>query len=265
MSAKSQILEKMNALGISPKRALGQNFLINPTVIERILFAVKSCKAAHIVEIGPGLGALTEGLRVMVPSVQLIELDREFAKSWRDQGLSVFEGDALQLDWEGLELPLGTVLVSNLPYQISARITIDRSVKPDSIRHMVLMFQKEVAERITGKPGSKDYGFLSVVAQQAWKVEKVVDANAASFYPAPRVSSRVLKFTRIKPLPEDFVEFVKRAFENRRKLMLKNFPGLEPEFLLQLGEWGLGEKVRAEELSPDQFWQLFEIWRKFEH
>jgi 16S rRNA (adenine1518-N6/adenine1519-N6)-dimethyltransferase len=262
MTPKEQLLSKMQQLGISPKRSLGQNFLINPNTIQKILDAVVKCKAAAILEIGPGLGALTESLAKMGLPLRLIEMDREFAQHWREKGISVEEVDALKLDWNSFALLGNTVLVSNLPYQIAARLVIELSSSADAIQNMVLMFQREVADRIMAKPSTKDYGFLSVVAQLGWQPAKVIDAGAGDFYPPPKVASRVVHFKRLTSLEPDLVAFVKKAFENRRKLMLKNFPDKAPQRVEWLMQQNRTAKVRAEELSPSDFRALFEVWRR---
>lgn len=258
---KQDLLQRMEEMGISPKRSLGQNFLINPAVIKKIIEAAKSTKADQLIEIGPGLGALTEHLRLLEKPLRLFEMDHEFSRYWTGQGLTVIEGDALKLDWNDLNLPPKTTLVSNLPYQISARIVVELTSGPKQIDNMVLMFQREVADRLMGKPRTKDYGFLSVVAQLGWTMSKVSDAGTRDFFPPPRVLSRVLHFKRTATPSVELVQFVKKAFENRRKLMLKNFS----ECAAPMAEWlkanGLNEKVRAEELKPSDFVALYEVWQ----
>src|SRR5690606_8077538 len=111
-----------------------------------------------IVEVGPGLGSLTEDLLACGNNLLLIELDAKFAEFWRSRGVDVIEGDALDLRWDELRLPAGSRLVSNLPYQIGSRLVVDVSVSAPAIDSMVLMFQKEVAERMAAAPKSKAYG-----------------------------------------------------------------------------------------------------------
>lgn len=266
MSPKQNLLDKMEAMGVSPKRSLGQNFLVNPNVIEKIIKKVSSFLPSHIVEVGPGLGALTERLIRLDRPLSLIEMDKEFAAYWKkNPNLNVFEADALQFNWSDIKLPPETLFVSNLPYQIAARIVVDRSLDPSNIKYMVLMFQKEVAERLMAKPSTKAYGFPTVIAQNSWKMQKVTDAGSNDFYPAPKVISRVLSFERIGTPSVEFVAFVKKAFENRRKLMLKNFEdsrGVLTEFLTTKG---YGQKVRAEQITPEDFWLMFLKWQENVH
>lgn len=253
------LLEK---LGAGPKKALGQNFLVSDTVVDRIIEAAKHFKPQTLIEIGPGLGALTFDLKQITGDYTLIELDRVFADFWRQEGLSVVEADALQLDWTQIAAKPGTVLVSNLPYQISSSIVIDRTIGPDTIDAMVLMFQKEVAQRIKAKAKTDHYGLLSVIAQVYWQVETVCDAGPRDFFPPPKIISRVLSFKRKKqelPAREKFLNFVKLAFQHRRKLMASNLQGLNKGQAVKkwLEQNGFSEKARAEELSPEQFVELF--------
>lgn len=260
MSLKQTLMARLQEVQGAPKKSLGQNFLINQHIIDKIIFEVKRTQFEQLIEVGPGLGALTDQLKLLPQDLTLIEMDSNFANYWRAQSLNLHEADALKLNWSEL-VNLETCFVSNLPYQISARIVIDRSMGPSQITSMFLMFQKEVAERLTAKPKSKDYGFLSVIAQLAWHIEKLVDVSPQDFYPPPKVSSRVMSFHRCGITDKDFVQFVKLAFENRRKFMLKNFSQDKQKLILELADMGYTEKVRAEELSPEDFLRLFNVWR----
>jgi 16S rRNA (adenine1518-N6/adenine1519-N6)-dimethyltransferase len=278
-SRRERLLEKIRLGGTGPKRALGQNFLISDHVIDRILenaletgstsFWAAAGKATAILEIGPGLGALTEGLiagtgKLGIP-FSVIELDRDFASSWRGQGLKVVEADALQVDWPSLELPPGTRLISNLPYQISSSLVIDRSVDAQGVTSMVLMFQKEVAKRIMAKPKTEDFGLLSVIAQLGWEIEIVCEAGPQDFFPPPRVASRVLRFRRKAEAPDvqEFngaLAFAKRAYAHRRKLLAGNLAGgtaTRETIEAVIESMGFTKTARAEELSPIQILELF--------
>ena len=271
MNRKEEILAKLQTMGIAPKRSLGQNFLVADHVIEKILFAAKQFAKSAIIEVGPGLGALTEGLIALEKPFSVIELDREFSNYWRERGVKITEGDALQVDWHKLELPPETLLVSNLPYQISSSIVIDRSVDPAGVGSMVLMFQKEVAQRLVAKAKTKDYGLLTVIAQTFWDVRFLTEEGPGCFYPPPNVASRVLMFKRQEPKelknPESFLKFAKAAFAQRRKLLTKNL--LEgwcngdkeklPQIEAGLKEIGAAPMARAEELDPTQFLRLYSL------
>lgn len=265
MTAIERMREKMQLLGIEPKKSLGQNFLIADHVIDKIIKATQSVPSKKVIEIGPGLGALTDLLKEQYKNLTLLELDSQFAIYWRTKGMNLVEGDALRADWEEL-IESETILVSNLPYQISSSIVIDRSLDQKSLDLMVLMFQKEVAERIVAKPQNGDYGILTVIAQSFWKIEKVSDAGTVDFFPSPKVASRVLQFKSIQSsiMGEDkkrYLQFVKAAFSQRRKLMSKNLKSLgyldDSDLKNVMSEMKLTDKVRSEELSVEQFMQLF--------
>jgi 16S rRNA (adenine1518-N6/adenine1519-N6)-dimethyltransferase len=262
-----KLLERLEA---GPKRSLGQNFLISDHVIGKIIDSVNRNQDFGILEIGPGLGALTFDLKELGRPLCLLELDKKFAEFWRSEGQTVVEGDALGLDWNALVeagefKSLAYVsLVSNLPYQISASIVIDRSLGPDKVQEMTLMFQKEVAQRVKAKERTEDYGLLSVIAQTFWDVEIVSDAGPGDFFPPPKVASRVLKFIRKSSEIRNrkaFLVFCKQCFQQRRKMLAGNLKVLNSERLEKSLEWlnssGLGVKVRAEELNPKQFVELF--------
>jgi 16S rRNA (adenine1518-N6/adenine1519-N6)-dimethyltransferase len=212
--------------------------------------------------VGPGLGALTEPLLARKP--RLIEFDGELAEYWRGRGAEVVAGDALKIDWAGLQLKPGALLVSNTPYQISTSLVVDRCLGPLEIEHMVLMFQKEVAQRLTAAISTKDYGFLSVLTQLHFRMKKVADAAPGDFFPAPKVASRVLWFERLPDsgLGLPFLKFVKQAFQFRRKFLLKNLKSAVnaptvaklPEIAEELG---ISVKARAEELEPQKFVEFF--------
>lgn len=267
MSPLQKIKSQLAQLEVNPKRSLGQNFLIGPGVINRIVDKAKSCESRHLIEVGPGLGALTEFLAEIDPAIQLVELDKTFAGYWREKGMKVYEEDALKLNWQELQLEPNCLLVSNLPYQISSSLVIDRSLGPKNIDKMLLMFQKEVAQRILSQPKTKEYSFLTVVAQSFWKISLVLEAAPNEFYPAPKIASRVLSFQR-KPVDEQldksFILMIKQAFLHRRKLLFKNLLPMGSSFGISAAELEeifvnqqIDRKARAEELDPQGFIELY--------
>ncbi len=273
----NEILEKtitrLRRLGVEPKRALGQNFLVSDVAIDKIIECVRKLEPAHMIEIGPGVGSLTDELVKAGKPLLLIELDKTFAEFWRAQGVELIEFDALQVDWENLPIPASTVLVSNLPYQISTSLVVDRCFGPQKITAMVLMFQKEVAERLMSGNRSKEYGLLSVMAQTFWEIKKLLEAGPRQFWPEPNVASQVLVFKRRpSPLPgheKEFLNFLKVAFAQRRKLLTKNLLALPEPFRLKqdgvaatLEAMKVNPKARAEELSVSQFIELFKTLRR---
>ena len=249
----------MELLGIKPKRSLGQNFLISEHVVGQIFKHIELRKPQFIVEVGPGLGTLTERLIERQWPRTLIEYDSQFAGYWRERGESVVEQDALLFNWNEIKNERIMVL-GNLPYQIGARLILELSLAKAEIEVLLFMLQKEVAQRMAAPQNSADYGFLSVVAQTFWSVSQVVDASPGDFFPQPNVASRVLAFKRkvVDPrLDQRFLNFVKKAFQYRRKYMLKSFPGEVEQVKRALVQMGLTETVRAEELTVQNFHSLF--------
>lgn len=259
---KQKILTRMSLLDIQPKRSLGQNFLVSDNVVNKIIEAADASQFEKVYEIGPGLGTLTDDLKEQSKSFQVVELDQKFAKYWRDQGVDVDEVDALKKDWSfsgGSHL-----LVSNLPYQISSRIVVDMSLQNPSFNRMVLMFQKEVAQRIVAESSTAQYGLLSVVAQVFWNVRLLLEAGAVDFMPKPNVASRVLVFDRKKEAPNigdsrAFLQFLKACFANRRKKLLPKLTSFQPKpnLVTTFADLGFDEGVRAEKLSPEDFIKLY--------
>lgn len=248
-------------LGIEPKKSLGQNFLISDSVIGKIIQAAQSMNPQSMVEVGPGPGALTFHLSQMGVDLELIELDRVIAEHWRKQNLTVHEADALQVDWRPwLNKPGPRILVSNLPYQISSSIVIDRCLDENPLDGMVLMFQKEVAQRIRARQQDELYGMLSVVTQSFWKMETVSDVGPGDFFPPPKIASRVLSFQKqASPVADKrrYFKFVKACFLHPRKLMASNLEqgwNIQKERAVEvLLKMKLSEKARAGELTVKQF------------
>lgn len=275
---KDKIYDRLRELGAEPKRSLGQNFLISERAVTKIVgaaqinltaYASEHSTPQNMIEIGPGLGSLTESLIELGVPFQVIELDKTFSEYWRGRGVKLTEADALKLDWRDLQLAPGTLLVSNLPYQISSSLVIERSMEPAGVTQMILMFQKEVAQRLLGKKSTDEYGLLSVIAQTFWKMANLIEVSPREFYPAPNVVSRVVTFESAKRVlpeggtPHDFLKLVKAAFAHRRKLMMKNlvsgWGGLDQEAWSKVFvATGLLPTARAEELDPPTYLRLYE-------
>ncbi len=266
LPASQRLQKKLIELQVIAKKSLGQNFLISDQVIHHIIKAVQNEKPQKLVEIGPGCGALTDLLLNMSVDLTLIELDRDLAEYWRQQKQKVIEVDALQMEWT---FDSDYILVSNLPYQISSSIVIERSLDLKPLKAMVLMFQKEVAQRIKAQAQTEHYGMLSVIAQEFWSIEIVCDAGPRDFKPAPKVSSRVLKFkSKISSVEnkKQYLSFVKACFRQRRRVLTTNLNALNTDFDRQrLNNWFIenkkSEKVRAEELSPAEINSLYHALR----
>jgi 16S rRNA (adenine1518-N6/adenine1519-N6)-dimethyltransferase len=268
-SLKSKIVERLNELGVDAKRSLGQNFLINENVIERIIDRVSSVNAEVIVEIGPGPGSLTDQLIALKKNLYVIELDRDWAKYWSDNGLNVTEHDAAQLNWDDFlnqnEIKGRKVcVVGNLPYQISSRLMVEFCLTALQAEDFIFMFQKEVADRMTAKTDTDDYGLLTVMVQSFFTVESVVRASQGDFFPAPKVQSKVLRFKRkaetdFKDRQErtKFLKFLKVLFKMRRKTVLNNLKELTMDPKSLLDHLQISAQLRPEQLDIAQITRIF--------
>ena len=268
MSAYARLEKRQSELQIDAKKSLGQNFLISDSVIDKIISAAIEFKSDKVLEIGPGCGALTDLLLDHYKNLKLIELDRNLFAYWKQQGCDIINADALQIDWTPYS---DYLLVSNLPYQISSSLVIDRSLDQQPLKGMILMFQKEVAQRIRATHQTEHYGMLSIIAQEFWVIKTVCDAGPRDFKPAPKVASRVLSFTpkqsNIKE-PKDYLKFVKIAFQQRRRILKTNLQPLDNKYfdISQISTWlkenSKTEKVRAEELSVKEINSLYHFLKR---
>jgi 16S rRNA (adenine1518-N6/adenine1519-N6)-dimethyltransferase len=208
------------------RKRFGQHFLVDTTVIDSIVRAIAPRPGQALVEIGPGLGAMTQPLLERVGALTVIELDRDLAARLRKQPLlQVVEADVLKVDFAALPRPEGQKLrvVGNLPYNISTPILFHLLPFAGQVLDQHFMLQKEVVDRMAASPGSKDYGRLSVMLQWRYRIEDVLFVPPDAFDPPPRVDSAVV---RMEPLPEDpsvdvalLSELVQVAFSQRRKIL----------------------------------------------
>ena len=209
-----------------PRKRFGQHFLSDSAVIEAIVAAIDPRPGQALVEIGPGLGAMTDPLVARCGRLTVIELDRDLAARLRRRPeLEVVESDVLKVDIAALPRPAGQKLrlVGNLPYNISTPILFHLLPAAGVVEDQHFMLQKEVVERMVAAPGGKDYGRLSVMLQWRYDLESVLDVPPEAFEPPPRVDSAVV---RMQPWPEPAAldaalleELVAVAFSQRRKLL----------------------------------------------
>ena len=246
-----------------PRKRFGQNFLQNPQIIFQIAEVINPRDNQHLVEIGPGKGALTNELVEHVGFLDLIELDRDLVeflekKFEGTQSIRIHGGDALKFDLrclysEGNKLRV----VGNLPYNISTPLLFRLLKYAEIVEDMHFMLQKEVVDRICSRPGSKQYGKLSVMMQYYYQTEKLFDVAPECFQPVPKVHSSLI---RLKPLtipPVEIVDakafefVVTQAFSQRRKTLRNTLKNLISEE--QLKSMGIDPKARAETLSLEAF------------
>ncbi len=210
-----------------PRKRFGQHFLTDPAIIDAIVRAIDPRPGQAMVEIGPGLAALTQPLVERLGKLAVIELDRDLAARLRNHGqLSVTQADVLQVDFSALAKSLGAPkirVVGNLPYNISTPILFHLLDFVASIEDQHFMLQKEVVDRMVASPARGDYGRLSVMLQWRYAMENVLFVPPTSFDPPPRVDSAVVRMVPLdKPAAVDPVllsELVQVAFSQRRKLL----------------------------------------------
>lgn len=249
--------------GLKPKKAFGQNFLVNRGAVSRITEAALACPAPRLLEIGPGPGALTEGLVADGRPLLAIDLDPEAVALLRERFAGAAHAAFVLGDVVTAPLPAGgdLVVVGNLPYNAATAILTRLLVEGVPWRRMVLMFQLEVGQKILGSPGTKAYGPLSVLAQACSRPSRLLKLGPGSFDPAPKVDSAVLLFEpHPDPLPvaerKGFLDFLHRGFAHRRKTLVNNWQGWLPAEAGRawLEAEGLGPASRPEAVSV-------ELWR----
>jgi 16S rRNA (adenine1518-N6/adenine1519-N6)-dimethyltransferase len=249
------------------KRSLGQNFLTDPNYIRKIVEAAAPEEGESIVEIGPGTGALTESLLAAGARVTAIEFDRDLAEGLRERfdptgRFTLIERDALKV--EICTIALAPIKVAaNLPYNISTAILQKLASERGCLSTLVLMFQKEVVDRISAPPGSTERGYLTVVTEASFEVAKLFDVPPSAFRPVPKVTSSVV---RLRPKPalageDDFFKLVSTAFAAKRKTLSNNLKASYPGYVEMLEAAGIDGKRRAETLSIGEWLALHEAVR----
>jgi 16S rRNA (adenine1518-N6/adenine1519-N6)-dimethyltransferase len=249
-----------------PRKRFGQNFLHDQTVIRRIVAAVAPAPGEHLVEIGPGRGAITGELLCAAGRLDAVELDRDLIEPLAHQcaglgELNIHLADALAFDLCALSPAGGRLrLVGNLPYNISTPLLFRFLDQARCVQDMHFMLQKEVVDRITAGPGSKTYGRLSVMIQVYCRATALFTIRPGAFHPAPKVDSAFLRLTPYRPLPHlvdnpDFLSrLVAQAFAQRRKTLRNCLKGLVSAALIEAQEIDPG--CRAETLGPETFVRL---------
>lgn len=278
LTSPTAVREIIRSHGFQVRKSLGQNFLLDANIIDRIARQANLTVEDLVFEIGPGLGVLTRRLAKEAGRVIAVELDQHLlpilAETLADYpNAQVVHGDALKVDFDRLAQEKtagqfglqgkGYKLVANLPYYITTPILMHLLTSGFNLDLMVVMMQREVAERLQASPGSKDYGSLSVAVQYYTVPEIVIRVPKTVFYPAPDVESAVVRLTRRTAPPvqvtseEDFFRIVRASFGQRRKTLLNSLAGsgLASKEAWQriLAEAGIDPGRRGETLSIEEF------------
>lgn len=251
------------------KKSLGQNFLVDPSFITKIIHALAIHPGETILEIGPGRGALTERLIDMADRIVALELDREFVPQLAERfsgnaNFTVIEADVLQTDLSQLILPdprskvqgPTSKVVANLPYYISTAVLQKFADQRHLFSTLILMFQREVVERITARPGDSDRGFLTVLTEACFDAHKLFDVPPEAFRPRPNVWSSVVRLTPKTTGIRDearFRELISNAFRQKRKTLSNNLKEIYPNAADIIIAAGIDPTLRPEALTLDQW------------
>ena len=275
--------------GFRPRRSLGQNFLVDGVVIEAIVLAFGPRPDDRVLEIGPGKGALTRRLAGRVERLVAVEVDPALAAGLRETVLPAFPPGSLEIiEADILALPTATLLealgasaarpgrvLANLPYNIATAVILALLPLYPAIADLMVMVQREVAQRIRSRPAPKTYGSLSVLCQTFARVDSIRRLGPGSFRPRPAVESEVIRLTLRDPGPAAgadigrFAALVRAAFASRRKTLLNNLAALPAEggarlgargATALLGEAGIDPGRRAEEIPVEGFLALYATW-----
>ena len=240
------------------RKRFGQNFLSDPNIIRKIIDAIRPVEGEAMVEIGPGLGAMTAPLVERLGHLHVVEIDRDLIarlrEQYRPERLTIHEGDALAFDFTTLGAPLR--VVGNLPYNISTPLLFHLAGFAAQVRDMTFMLQKEVVMRMVAAPGAEDYGRLSVMLQYRYRMARLFDVPPGAFRPEPKVTSSIV---RMVPLPPEelaaqdealFARIVAAAFGQRRKTLrntLREFLDADDFTALALDPGLRGERLTVGE------------------
>jgi 16S rRNA (adenine1518-N6/adenine1519-N6)-dimethyltransferase len=251
------------------KRRLGQHFLSDRGILERIADALEATAADTVLEVGPGPGALTETLVGRAGKLVAIEKDADLIPALRQRvpTATIVQADALETDWHAIAGP-DFLVAGNIPYNITSPL-IDKALTPPRPRRIVFLVQKEVADRVGSAPGGQAYGALSVGVQAVAKAERLFTVPAGAFRPRPQVDSAVLRLTPLaEPLVSDaevgpFRRLVVGLFGFRRKQMgraLRQLTGWKVERVqAALDRAGIEAQVRPETVAPERFAALLRV------
>jgi len=249
---------------VKASKKLGQNFLVDRNISAKIVNNIDLSHTKTLLEIGPGLGSLTEFLlETMSERVVVVEYDKNclnylYELGKKHQKLEILHMDALKLDVTDF-IKEKFIIVSNLPYNISVLLLLKWLEILENIDHMILMFQKEVAERITAKPRTKAYGAVSVFVQYLCDASICFDVPPTCFSPAPKIMSSVVRLIPKKDIKERLKNYANirkicnKTFNQRRKMLRNTLKDLFPNPDLTLKSIGLHAEMRPEELSIENF------------
>lgn len=257
-----------NKHGHQARKRFGQNFLHDPGVIERIVRSINPKPDDAMVEIGPGLGALTEEILAVNPRLQVVELDRDLIPVLRTKFFNypefrIHEADALSFDFSQLMADRPLRIVGNLPYNISTPLIFHLLEQSGVVQDMHFMLQKEVVQRLAAVPGDNNYGRLGIMAQYFCRVQPLFEVGPGAFRPSPKVDSAIVRLVPHQTLPHPAKDLktlqavVRTAFNARRKTLRKALGALVS--VAQLQFLGINDGLRPENLSLADYVRIADL------
>jgi 16S rRNA (adenine1518-N6/adenine1519-N6)-dimethyltransferase len=262
--SRAAIHELLERHGLSPSRALGQNFVADPNTVRRIAHLAEVGPGDHVVEIGAGLGSLTMALAETGATITAVEIDRYVTPVLRAQveplGVRVVEGDALAIDWDDVLAGADRwVLVANLPYNVATPLVLDLLDDVPAIARMLVMVQLEAGQRLAAHVGDPQYGIPSVKVAYWGRARLVGKVPATVFVPRPRVESALVSIERLDAPavdadPDRLFVLVRAGFGQRRKMLRRSLAGLVDAETFERA--GVRPEARAEELSVQDWGRL---------
>lgn len=274
-----EVRELLDKYNLNAKKGFGQNFLIDDNILKKIAFSLDDKDYQAVIEVGPGLGSLTRYLVKSYPQVLCYEIDQDMIEVLNDtileHNLTIKEGDFLKSNVEkDIETYFGkqnVCLIANLPYYITSPILLKLLEEVPSVKDIVIMIQKEVADRFVAKPNTKDYNALSVLIQYFTNAEKLFDVSPSAFIPAPKVSSSVIHLSykdKVSLSGDDltfFLKFNRNIFKQRRKTLVNNicasFNISKEDTSKILLKNGFKDTIRSEALSVEEIVNLSKIFK----
>jgi 16S rRNA (adenine1518-N6/adenine1519-N6)-dimethyltransferase len=260
-------LRRLRQFGVRPNRNLGQNFLIDSNILDVIARAADLDEDDVVLEVGGGLGVLSEHLAERAAHVHVVELDERLAEPLRDavdrfgDRVTLHFGDAVRLDYTTFAPPPAKV-IANLPYGVAATVILNTVAELELVTRWVAMVQKEVGERLAASPGTPAYGAPSVLAQLSCDVKVLRPVSRSVFHPVPNVDSVLVGLERTRPpAPKALRNMVSAGFAHRRKVLPRALAmaGVDRDRVREaLRDLGLPEESRAEALGAEQWRQLHE-------
>jgi 16S rRNA (adenine1518-N6/adenine1519-N6)-dimethyltransferase len=266
--SRQSSLRRLREFGVRPNRELGQNFLIDDNILRLIGEAAELKREDVVLEVGGGLGVLSEFLAERVAALHVVEVDEALRDALEDAvagfgNTQLHFADALELDYSAFD-PRPDKVVANLPYGIAATVLLKSLEELPDAQLWVAMVQREVGERLAAGPGSKTYGATSVIAQLSGEVKVLRRVSPTVFHPAPNVESAIVVLRRHSAPPSrQVVDLVHAAFAHRRKALPRSLslaagapPSIREKARAALERMGHPDDERAERLSPEEFAQL---------